>query len=146
MSEVYSQEYHVRWSDLDPNQHMRHSAYADLCAATRISYLESFGFGMSAFAKLKMGPVLFNENIHYFSEVRPNDKVIVNVRVSGVSESGHKWTMHHEIFRKSDNKLAATIDIAGAWFDLSQRKVSAPPQELREKIDLVPRTNDFKIL
>lgn len=41
MNEVFEQEYHVRWSDLDPNMHMRHTAYADLCATTRFSYLES---------------------------------------------------------------------------------------------------------
>jgi acyl-CoA thioester hydrolase len=28
---IFTQTVEVRWSDLDANQHMRHSAYADLC-------------------------------------------------------------------------------------------------------------------
>lgn len=49
MSEVYFLEFHVRWSDLDPNMHLRHTAYNDMCAATRFSYLESLGFTMAKF-------------------------------------------------------------------------------------------------
>lgn len=146
MSDVYSQEFHVRWSDLDPNMHMRHSAYADLCAATRFHYLEQLGFSMAKFAELKIGPIIFNENLNYLAEVLPGDKVEVNVRISGLSEDGRKWSMHQEIFRKSDGKLAATLDIQGAWFDVVKRKVAPAPDILNSKVESLPRTEDFKVL
>lgn len=146
MSEVFVREFHVRWSDLDPNFHMRHSAYADLCAATRFQYLDSLGFTMQKFAELKVGPIIFSENLNYFKEVLPGDKVSVNVRVSGLSADGRKWQMHQELFRKSDRALAATLDIKGAWFDLVKRKVSQPPAILQEKVASVPRTDDFREL
>lgn len=146
MSEVFEQEFHVRWSDLDPNMHMRHTAYADLCAATRFSYLNSLGFTMKKFAEIKIGPIIFNENLNYISEVLPGDKVRVDVRMSGISKAGHKWKMHQDIFRVSDGKLAATLDITGAWFDIRERKVSKPPELLFEKVESIPKTEDFQIL
>lgn len=146
MSEVYSQTFHVRWSDLDPNQHMRHSAYLDLCAATRFSYLESLGFDRHEFAKSKMGPILFSEHIQYRTEVLAGEKVRVNIHISAMSEDGRKWQMRHEMFRESDGKLAAILDISGAWFSLVERKIQPPPEKLKSVIENFPKTEDFKIL
>ncbi len=144
--DIFKQTFHVRWSDLDPNLHLRHTAYLDLCAATRFSYLENLGFTMEKFAELKVGPILFNENISYLSEVRAGDKLTVNVRISGLSEDGRKWKMHQEIFKQSDGKLAATLDISGAWFNVVQRKLQVPPDILKSKMDLLPKTDDFRLL
>ena len=38
----YHKQVEVRWSDIDANQHMRHSAYADLCTHTRTDLFHSF--------------------------------------------------------------------------------------------------------
>lgn len=146
MSDIYKQEFHVRWSDLDPNLHMRHTAYADMGAATRFTFLDSIGFTMEKFSELRVGPIIFTENVSYLSEVRPGDKVIVTVQISGLSEDGRKWQMFHQFFRKSDNKRAATISISGAWFDLLKRKVCLPPEVLRATMEKVPKTEDFKII
>ncbi len=146
MSEVFHQSFHVRWSDLDPNLHMRHTAYLDVCAATRFSYLENLGFDMRKFSELQVGPVIFSEYIQYKSEVLAGDKVRVNVRISGLSEDGRKWQMHQEIFKESDGKLAATLDISGAWFSLLKRKLQEPPEILKSKMNELPKTEDFKTL
>ncbi len=146
MSEVFSQSFHVRWSDLDPNLHMRHTAYLDVCAATRFSYLENLGFDMRKFSELQVGPVIFSEYIQYKSEVLAGDKVRVNVRIAGLSEDGRKWKMHQEIFKESDGKLAATLDISGAWFSLVKRKLQEPPEILKSKMNQLPRTDDFQKL
>ena len=37
--DVYSKKVEIRWSDLDPNFHLRHSVYYDWGAYTRISFL-----------------------------------------------------------------------------------------------------------
>ena len=144
MSKIFEREFHVRWSDLDPNFHMRHSAYADLCAATRFDYLGSLGFTMEKFNELRMGPIIFNESLNYFKEVRSGDQVRVNVQISGLSKDGRKWKMHQEMFRASDDQLVATLDISGAWFNLVTRKVAEPPALLRDQVETVPRTADFK--
>ena len=145
MSEnIFSEEFQVRWSDLDPNQHLRHSAYADLCAATRLSYLHSLGFNQARFAKLKIGPILFNENLQYKKEVVANERVKVNVMIAGVSKDGRKWKIRHHITRVSDQELCAVVDVSGAWFDVALRRVATPPRELLEVITDLPRTSDFQ--
>jgi acyl-CoA thioester hydrolase len=146
MSNIYEQEFFIRWSDLDPNYHMRHSAFADLCAATRFHYLESVGYNMVKFKQLQMGPILFSENLSYHKEVLANDKVRVNVLIAGYSPDGRKWKIRHQIHRMSDQQLAATIEVMGAWFSISQRKIMAPPQDLIQTMDKLPKTEDFVAL
>lgn len=141
--EVFEKTFEIRWADLDPNFHLRHSAYADLCAATRFQYLASIGFTMERFAKIKIGPIIFKETTCYLKEVLPNERVRVNCRVAGLSEDGRKWKMFQELFRSSDDKLAATLEIEGAWFDITQRKVVPPPGDLKETMSSLPRTDNF---
>ncbi|MEJ7660541.1 MAG: acyl-CoA thioesterase [Hymenobacter sp.] len=57
----YSQTYSVRWAELDPNGHMRHSAYADFAADLRVNWLASLGYNVPKFAELRLGPILFRE-------------------------------------------------------------------------------------
>ena len=40
----HSQTYTVRWAELDPNGHMRHSAYADFAADQRVHWLTGAGY------------------------------------------------------------------------------------------------------
>jgi len=35
MSQRYAKSFEVRWADLDPNAHMRHSAYAKIFPVSR---------------------------------------------------------------------------------------------------------------
>jgi acyl-CoA thioester hydrolase len=144
--EFFEKTFEVRWSDLDPNFHLRHTAYADMCAATRFQYLASLGFTMKKFAEIKVGPVIFKENISYLKEVSPNDRVRVNCQVAGLSEDGRKWKMFHQIFRESDGEIAATLEVHGAWLDIVKRKVSMPPEDLQKIMSEQPRPDNFQII
>jgi acyl-CoA thioester hydrolase len=55
----FSKELSFRWSDLDPNFHVRHSAYYDF-AQHRIEILESW-FNDERNANKGFGPILFRE-------------------------------------------------------------------------------------
>ena len=130
MSKEFKDVIKVRWADLDSNGHMRHTAYLDMCATARIGFLASFGFTEKQFMKLKMGPVLFNENISYFKEVRGTDSIEIRVKVASVSEDGRKWEIDHDLYRLSDNERVANLKASGAWLDLVARKITRPPEEL----------------
>lgn len=146
MPEAYFQDFHVRWSDLDPNMHMRHTAYGDMCAATRFSFLDSLGFTMKEFAKLQVGPVIFNENLQYLKEVRAGETVRVDVRVSGLSEDSRKWKMRHQVIRLSDNKVSAIVEVQGAWLSLTTRKITPAPEVLQSAMGKLVRTDDFEVI
>lgn len=57
----YIKKIELRWSDLDPNFHLRHSAYYDFGAYCRISFLHEHGVTAKVMHENKIGPVLFRE-------------------------------------------------------------------------------------
>jgi acyl-CoA thioester hydrolase len=125
----HSQTYTVRWAELDPNGHMRHSAYADFAADQRVHWLASHGYDLGKFAELRMGPILFREETKYLKEIHAGEEIRVEGRLTGGTPDGSRWTIEHSIY-KADGRLAATVTVDGAWLDLDRRKLTVPPAEL----------------
>jgi len=142
-SKSFEMNFDVRWSDLDSNVHLRHSAYADYCATTRIQCLAKFGFQMKDFGDHHVGPVLFKETLTYLKEVPPDVTVKVSMKVAGLSADGRKWKILHELFRSSDQAKCAIVEVEGAWIDTKLRKIAPPPQKLKAAFDAVERTENF---
>ena len=59
----YSKTYEVRWADMDPNRHLRHSVYLDYAAQTRVALFSDYGLPIDEIAKMGLGPILFREKI-----------------------------------------------------------------------------------
>jgi acyl-CoA thioester hydrolase len=132
----------VLWSQIDANQHMRHSAYADFGAQARLTMMESLGLDLKALLKYNIGPVLFREELFYTREVGINERIKVSCELIKSRADGSRWTMRHEIFR-SDGIKAATIIVEGAWIDLEKRKLAALPSELMEHFMNSPKGHDY---
>lgn len=141
---LFQQPITVRWADLDPNGHVRHSVYYDFGAQVRVSYLQKAGFGIEWMTRNGIGPVLFREEAHFARELRLGDDLLIDVRLSGLSEDNRKWSIRHRITR--GEKLCATIDLDGAWLDLNARHLATPPAELTDKFAALPHTEDFRII
>lgn len=125
-----TQTFHLRWADLDPNGHVRHSVYADLAAQTRVAFLGEAGFGLRTFATLGLGPILLREDVRYLRELHLHDVVHVEALVSGLTADGARWHLFHTFTRARDGVVVATVAVEGAWFDLQTRRIAAPPPEL----------------
>jgi hypothetical protein len=54
----------VMWAQMDANQHLRHSAYADFAAQARMEILESMGFDLGTMAKHQIGPIFYVNNLN----------------------------------------------------------------------------------
>ncbi len=139
-----SQTFHLRWADLDPNGHVRHSVYADLAAQTRVAFLGEAGFGLADFARLGLGPILLREDVRYLKELHLADVVVVEARVSGLTPDGARWHLLHEFTRLRDGAVVAMIAVEGAWFDLRTRRVVAPPPPLADAMRTAPRTATYQ--
>ncbi len=131
------------WADMDPNRHMRHTAYNDYAAQVRVAFLQDYGYDVEKLEKLKLGPVLFREETSFLREIRLGDTIKVDLRVSGLSREGRRWNMVHHIYN-GEGKISAVIKVEGAWIDMEKRKVVVPPPDLFEKFKNLPRTEDFK--
>ncbi|WP_303311183.1 thioesterase family protein [Hymenobacter sp. BT730] len=125
----FAKTYTARWADLDPNMHMRHSAYTDYAAQVRLEFLSEQGFSLAHFAKLAIGPILFREDTRFFKEVGLSEQIRVTGELAGINEDGSRWRIVHSIY-KADNRLAATVTVDGAWLDLRARKLVVPPAEI----------------
>ena len=50
-----------RWADIDLNQHMRHSAFADWATYARTEWLNATGFTIPKLVELKIAPLMFED-------------------------------------------------------------------------------------
>jgi len=141
----FEKTFEIRWSDLDPNRHLRHSAYADFATHVRIRYLAENGFPLSRLQELAFGPVITLEEIRYLREVDAEERVAVDFRVAGLAPRAAAYALRHDV-RRSDGILAATLRIEGGWLDLATRRLRDPPVELAALLEGLERTEDFSEL
>jgi acyl-CoA thioester hydrolase len=134
----------LRWADLDPNGHVRHSVYYDWAAMSRITFLEQQGVGLAWMARQAIGPVLFREEARFLRELRFGDQLQIDLLLAAASPDGRKWRMRHRIFRGEE--LTATIEVEGAWLDLRARKIAVPPPDMVRAFEPLGRSEDFAVL
>lgn len=129
---------------MDFNSHMRNTAYLDKSADVRMMYFSDFGFPMSEFRRLRLGPVVMKDEIEYFREFHLLDELGVTLSAAGLSADGSRMLLRNEFFRQG--VLAARVTSTVGWFDLEQRKLTKPPAKLLEALQAMARTEDFREL
>ena len=131
----YSVKFATKWSDFDPNRHMRHTAYNEYAAEVRIRYFSTQRFSIEEFTKHNIGPILFTEETSFRKEIHLGEDITVNLKLSGVSKNIERWKITHEVFNAA-GKLSAVIKVYGAWIDLTKRKLTTPPKEAQHLSNL----------
>jgi acyl-CoA thioester hydrolase len=140
---AHKERFSIRWSDLDANRHVKNTIFSELATHARFRLLESHGFDQTKFESLRFGPVMIREEIRYRRELLLGDRVTVSVLFAGLSNDGSHWAVVQEVER-DDGKQAAILSIDGGWIDLGSRKLVAPPGDLLELLEALPRTADFQ--
>lgn len=139
----FSKQLSFRWSDLDPNFHLRHSAYYDFGAQHRIEILESLGLTMKVLQTNHFGPILFREECVFRKEIGLSDTIFMHTKISKMRPDASRWSIVHE-FKNEEDKLCATITVDGAWMDTKLRKIANPTPEIAMKaMNSIPKTEDF---
>lgn len=132
----------VRWADLDPNGHVRHTVFMDWATQCRVAALAALGLTPRRFQELGCGPVLFREETDYLREVDAGDRVTVALELVGASADWKHFAIRHRL-TKGDGAHCATVLVRGAWFDLRTRKVVPPPAEIGAAFASFPRAADY---
>jgi acyl-CoA thioester hydrolase len=133
----------VRWSDLDPNFHLRHSIYYDYGAYCRIRFLASQGITAQFMQERQFGPIIFREECVFKKEIHLSDEITIDVKLMKAKKDGSRWTMQHQIF-KNNEILAAILSLDGAWMDMQKRKLFVPPPEVLLTFELAPKGDGFE--
>src|SRR5690242_18134198 len=126
----YVKPIEIRWSDLDPNFHLRHSVYYDYGAFLRISFLEEHGLTVSFMAQNHFGPILFREECVFKKEIRLGDIVSIDMQLLKAREDQSRWSIQHRILKNNED-VAAVLTVEGAWIDMVKRKLTAPPETVK---------------
>jgi acyl-CoA thioester hydrolase len=135
----------VRWSDLDPNIHLRHSVYYDWGALCRIEFLHTQGLTPNLMRELHFGPILFREECVFRKEIHLGDEVKVGVILTKSRRDYSRWTMRHDIVKNGDI-LSAILTVDGAWIDTVLRKLAVPPEKVAAVFSKIPIDKDFQWL
>ncbi len=139
---VFEKKVEIRWSDLDPNNHLRHSVYYDFGAYSRISLLDECGITLEQMQEYGFGPIIFREECMFKKEIKFGDTILINLQLVTCRADGSRWTMKHELWLNGDT-IAAIITVDGAWLDTKLRKLTALPTEFTPAFLSIPKTDGF---
>ena len=135
----------IRWADLDPNFHLRHSVYYDWAAMCRIDFFHGMGLTPALMRSLNFGPIIFREECVFRKEIIYGDKVSIDLRLVKGKRDYSRWTIIHEI-KKNENILCALVTIDGAWLYTIERKLFIPPAEVVHVFQQMPSDESFQWL
>lgn len=122
-------EVHLRWSDLDPNFHLRHSSYYDLASQHRMDMLNSYGLTTTVMQEQYFAPVLLREECIFHREIRADDKIHIRLGLKEVINEGTRWTLVHQ-FTNFNNKRMAELTVDISWLNLKTRRLARPLPEI----------------
>ncbi len=134
---------HIRWADIDPNFHARHSVYYDWTASCRLDFLVAEGLTTELMQSLHFGPIIFREECIFKREIRLGDPVMVNLELVKARRDYSRWTIRHHIM-KNPETLSAIVTVDGAWLDTKVRKLAIPPEDAVKVFSKMPVPEDFQ--
>ena len=141
----FTQPIYIRWSDIDANYHLRHSAYYDFGAQQRVEILSSLGITLAVMQEQHLGPVLFREECIFKKEIRLEDVVFISTALVKMKQDGSRFIIRHEL--KNEAKLFAIITVEGAWMDTKLRKLCNPlPPHVMEAMSAIQKSEDFELI
>lgn len=140
---TYSKKVEIRWSDIDPNFHLRHSAYYDFGAFVRISFMTENGLTPFIMQQQHIGPILFREECVFKREIHFHDSVEIDLHMVKSTPDMSRWTMVHQVWKDTDT-LSAIITIDGAWINTEIRKLAVPPESFKKIFEEIPRADNFE--
>lgn len=143
--EQFQSTMQVRWSDLDPNFHLRHSVYYDWGALCRMEYLSATGITIEVMQQLGIGPILFREECIFKREIKMGDVVTMNLKLLRSRKDFSRWSFQHQVLKNGDT-LSAILTVDGAWMDVAKRKLTIPPPQIGQFFEVMIKAEDFEWL
>ena len=125
-------KYKIDKSFIDFNGHLAEFGYYYYGVEGLRKLCEDRGCSPELYKELKIGPITFQTTVSFKKEVRENSVIVVNPRITSISEDCKKWSSQSDILNANQD-LCASIVSNGAFMDHTSRKVVSPPKGLQEK-------------
>ncbi len=142
---IFKKTIEVRWSDIDANGHVTHTAYGTFATHTRVAWMASVDCNMKNLLELGFAAVLLKEQTEYFKEIFLGEEVTIELYFAGTTKDNSRWKFVHKIY-SATGKLSAINTVYGAWIDTNIRRIAPPPKYLIDRIQNLATTEDFEYL
>ncbi len=103
---LHSHDIKVRFYEIDPYNHLNHSAYVQYFEVARIELLESIGYGMPELAELGFHIVVTGIHTRFLSPAHSGDTVTVETEVGEIKRVTAQWRQR---IRRGDDVLATQV-------------------------------------
>jgi acyl-CoA thioester hydrolase len=121
----------VRYSDLDPQDHVNNSRYLTFFEEARIHYLIQLGLFRENQSFTEIGIIVADAHVIFREPVRFGDPIRVGMRIAKL---GHKSMQSEYVILGPEGRVFATGSCALVTFDYRIRKTIQIPDEWRERI------------
>lgn len=145
MERPYVKEYHVQWSDLDGNMHMKNTSYLEYASNIRMTYFLDNGFPPKKMLGMGVGPVAVRDEILYLKEIQLMDPFRVSLQLDGLSEDCSRMRLIN-LFINDSGAVFGRVTSDGVWFNLVHRKIMPPPDEINKLMLMLPRSETYCII
>jgi acyl-CoA thioester hydrolase len=115
-------EVRVRFYELDPYEHVNHTAYFGYFEAGRVEALAAGGYGLDVLKRAGFQIVLVEVNARFLMPATLHQTLTISTTVVEISRASSRW--HQEMTRGTD--LIATLDVRSAFTDLNGRPTRPP--------------------
>lgn len=125
---------HVRWSEVDPYNHLNHAVYLTFFEQARIEALADIGFSMAELAAVGCQIVVTEVAVKFKSSAHAGDKVKI---VTSMAEARRASTIWRQIMYREDEVLATAI-LTAAITDLDGKPRRMPEGFLQALEQIAP--------
>ena len=119
---VHRFELRTRFYELDPYEHVNHTAYFGYFEAGRVEALAEAGYGLDVMKKAGFQIVLIEATARFLMPAGLHETLVVTTSVVEVTRATSLW--HQDMHRGSD--LLATLDVKAAFTNLAGRPIRPP--------------------
>lgn len=119
---MFTTEIRVRFYELDPYNHVNHTAYFGYFETARVEALAEAGFGLDVMKEAGFQIVLVEVTARFVKPATLHERLTITTEVVEIARSSSRW--HQKMSR--DEELIATLDVRAAFTDLAGRPVRAP--------------------
>lgn len=121
---VHRHKLKVRFYELDPYNHLNHSAYIQYFETGRIELLDAIGFGLSHLQDLGCHLVVTEIRTRFLKSAGPHDEIVVETELGEMRRATSTW---HQRLRRGDDVIA-TQEVSFAATTPAGRPRRFPPE------------------
>ena len=119
---MFRYQVRVRFYELDPYNHVNHTAYLGYFEAARVEALAAAGFGLDVMKEAGFQIVLVEVTARFIKPATLHEDLVIETEVVEIARSTSRWRQE---MRRGEDQIA-TLEVRAAFTDLDGRPVRAP--------------------